>query len=218
MLLRHVRPACAAALAASMALLVRPAAADLHHVAAVAPGVPGGAAHHARPHLSPRPTPRAAAAAAPPAAPVLDVAVANTGGNGDRSMCLTISAGAGAAYECGDLRLAHALPVTRTMNRARGPVLLYSSQQAQPYPVVAANVRLPQGAAVPASVTARCSSTTHSRPPPRGRGRSGRRGARAASASASTRRRCPRPSTPLGWRSRSGTAATRRRRAPRRTW
>ena len=59
-----------------------------------------------------------------------------------------------AAAECGDLRLAHGLPVVRTMGRARGPVLVYSSAHAHPYPLVAAEVTLPTGAANPDSVQA----------------------------------------------------------------
>jgi YD repeat-containing protein len=51
----------------------------------------------------------------------------------------------GGASECGDLRLAHALPAVRTLNQARAPVLLYNSEHASPHPVVAANVRLPSG-------------------------------------------------------------------------
>ena len=39
------------------------------------------------------------------------------------------------------------------MNRARTPTLLYNSQTAHPYPIVAANVTLPSGATVPDSVT-----------------------------------------------------------------
>ncbi|MDR0787464.1 MAG: hypothetical protein LBG44_06315 [Gemmatimonadota bacterium] len=69
----------------------------------------------------------------------------NPGTEVTRSLCLNISAGAGAAYECGDLRLAHGLPVTTAMNIARAPTLLYNSQHASPVPVVAANVLLPTG-------------------------------------------------------------------------
>jgi hypothetical protein len=62
-----------------------------------------------------------------------------------RDLCLTIAAGPGAAYECGDLRLAHELPTTRVLNAARTPVLLYNSQHAQPRPVVPFNVQLNAG-------------------------------------------------------------------------
>jgi RHS repeat-associated protein len=43
-----------------------------------------------------------------------------------------------AAYECGNLRIAHALPAVRTYEKTRIPTLLYSSQLAHPHPVIAA--------------------------------------------------------------------------------
>ncbi|HET7464624.1 MAG TPA: hypothetical protein VFJ82_25505, partial [Longimicrobium sp.] len=49
-----------------------------------------------------------------------------------RGRCVTVALPGQAASECGDLRLAHALPAVRTMNRARAPVLLYNSGLAQP--------------------------------------------------------------------------------------
>ncbi|MBW3655445.1 MAG: phycobilisome rod-core linker polypeptide, partial [Gemmatimonadetes bacterium] len=64
----------------------------------------------------------------------------------ERDLCLTIAIGAGAASECGDLRLAHALPSIRTFNKVKTPVLLYNGQHAQPHPVIGAYVSLPSGA------------------------------------------------------------------------
>ncbi|HEV7588147.1 MAG TPA: phycobilisome rod-core linker polypeptide, partial [Longimicrobium sp.] len=62
----------------------------------------------------------------------------------ERSLCLTVAAGGGAAYECGDLRLAHPLPSVRALNRVRAPTLIYNSQhQAAPFPLVAARVKPP---------------------------------------------------------------------------
>jgi hypothetical protein len=58
------------------------------------------------------------------------VRTVNPGTSIDRGECLTVSAGDGAAYECGDLRLVHALPTTTTMNVARTPTLLYNSRHA----------------------------------------------------------------------------------------
>ncbi|MDP9348567.1 MAG: PA14 domain-containing protein, partial [Gemmatimonadota bacterium] len=58
----------------------------------------------------------------------------------ERDLCLTIAAGSNAAYECGDLRLVHALPTVRTYNKARTPVLLYNSQHAEPKPLIAMDV------------------------------------------------------------------------------
>lgn len=71
------------------------------------------------------------------------VTIAPTGVAVERALCLTVAAGAGAAYECGDLRLAHLLPAVRTLNTARAPVLLYNSQHARPYPLVFADLTAP---------------------------------------------------------------------------
>jgi RHS repeat-associated protein len=49
-----------------------------------------------------------------------------------RNLCVTVALPGDAASECGDLRLAHALPAVRTMSRARAPVLLYNSGLAEP--------------------------------------------------------------------------------------
>ncbi|MDB4906769.1 MAG: hypothetical protein JWO05_1553 [Gemmatimonadetes bacterium] len=49
-----------------------------------------------------------------------------------RSQCLTIAAGDDAASECGDLRVVHDLPATRTYNAVRTPALLYNSAHAAP--------------------------------------------------------------------------------------
>jgi RHS repeat-associated protein len=87
-------------------------------------------------------------------APLVDVAGANAGITAARELCVTASAGSGAALECGDLRLVHALPVVTTMNKARAPVLLYGSSHAQPGPLVAANVTIPAGGRTPTRVTA----------------------------------------------------------------
>jgi hypothetical protein len=92
---------------------------------------------------------------APPAPPIATIADPSPGPIMDRSLCLTAALPGDAASECGDLRLAHALPLTRTMNKARVPTLLYNSQHAAPFPVVAANVTLPAGAGVPQQVVAR---------------------------------------------------------------
>lgn len=63
----------------------------------------------------------------------------------DRAACVVLAAGPGAAAECGDLRLAHALPATTVLGTPRAPTLLYNSQHARPYPVVAAHVTPPAG-------------------------------------------------------------------------
>jgi RHS repeat-associated protein len=69
----------------------------------------------------------------------------NPGTSVERDLCLSVSLAPGAASECGDLRLAHALPAVRTLNQARAPVLIYNSQHASPKPIVAAHVTLPDG-------------------------------------------------------------------------
>jgi len=89
-----------------------------------------------------------------PQPPVVDVTTVNPGATVERDLCLTIAAGSAAAYECGDLRIVHPLPTTRTLNKARTPTLLYNSAAAHPFPLVAANVTLPAGATPPDSVVA----------------------------------------------------------------
>jgi RHS repeat-associated protein len=88
-----------------------------------------------------------------PQAPSVEVASVNSGAFSERDACLTVAAGSAAGTECGDLRIVHALPAVRTMNKARVPTLLYNSQLAHPYPLVAANVTLAPGAPLPDSVT-----------------------------------------------------------------
>jgi RHS repeat-associated protein len=85
--------------------------------------------------------------------PLASVSTVNPGVSVERGLCITVALAGGAA-ECGDLRLAHALPAVRTMNRARAPTLVYSSAQAHIYPLVAAEVTLAATAANPDSVEA----------------------------------------------------------------
>ncbi|HYD54768.1 MAG TPA: RHS repeat-associated core domain-containing protein [Gemmatimonadaceae bacterium] len=63
----------------------------------------------------------------------------NAGRNISRDECLTIAAGDDAAYECGDLRVVHALPATTTMNKTRAPTLIYNSAHAQGRVILHAN-------------------------------------------------------------------------------
>ena len=83
------------------------------------------------------------------------VSTVNPGVTVERDLCLSVSMGAGAAYECGDLRLVHALPPVQTMSRPRVPTLLYNSNHAHPFVRLVANVTLPNDGQVPDSVTAR---------------------------------------------------------------
>ncbi len=64
----------------------------------------------------------------------------HNGDNRDRSLCLTSGAGEAAAWQCGDLLVAHGLPGYATMGKERTLTLLYNSAQAVPRPVVAASV------------------------------------------------------------------------------
>ncbi len=87
-------------------------------------------------------------------APVVDVTITNPGASVERDQCLTISVGDNAAYECGDLRLVHDLPSIQTYSRLHTRTLIYSSQDADPYPIIRANVTLPDGKANLSRVTA----------------------------------------------------------------
>jgi len=99
------------------------------------------------------------------AADTVDVTNTTPGTRVEPSICLTVAASRSAAYQCGDLRIVHALPTTRTRNKARTPTLLYSSQHAHPYPLIAANVALNAAAATPDSVVAKLfvNSVVHGR-------------------------------------------------------
>src|ERR1035437_7722171 len=71
------------------------------------------------------------ATATPARTPTIAVSVQSLNPRGSTALdqCLTIAAGDAAAYECGALRVVHALPVTRTMNRDRAPTLIYNSDR-----------------------------------------------------------------------------------------
>jgi len=97
----------------------------------------------------------------PPAGVVGDVSSVTTV---ERGMCLTTPAGDAAAYECGDLRLAHPLPLVRLLNRPFAPSLLYSSQHARPTPVVGVNYTVPGTGSTPTSVTVTLQVTTSPAP------------------------------------------------------
>lgn len=76
----------------------------------------------------------------------------NSGTAVERDLCLTMPAGPGAAYECGDLRLVHALPTTRTLGVSRTPTLVYNSAAAAPIVRIAADVTWGTAEATPDSV------------------------------------------------------------------
>jgi hypothetical protein len=62
---------------------------------------------------------------APPTFPTVVLVEPIPGTSIARNQCLTIALPGDAASECGDLRLAHALPPMRTMNTTRVPTLIY---------------------------------------------------------------------------------------------
>lgn len=76
----------------------------------------------------------------------------NPGANVRRDQCLAIAAGDDAAYECGDLRVVHALPATTTMNKTRAPTLVYNSAHAAARVALSVDVSyVPTAGAAPAS-------------------------------------------------------------------
>jgi RHS repeat-associated protein len=88
-------------------------------------------------------------------APVVSVLGLNPGGTPTPSLCVTMPAGAAADYQCGDLRLGHALPSVRTLGQVRTPMIVYHSQHAHPQPAVRVEVAVPAGAASPTRVDTR---------------------------------------------------------------
>ncbi|MBB4637972.1 RHS repeat-associated core domain-containing protein [Longimicrobium terrae] len=86
-------------------------------------------------------------------APVMVVPGAGT--DASRGQCLSAPAGLDGVYECGELRVAHALPAVRVLNRSRAPTLLYGSDQAHPIPTFGVYVTPPTGRAALTQVTVR---------------------------------------------------------------
>ena len=76
------------------------------------------------------------------------------GTNLDCGACLTVGAGAAAAWQCGSLLVAHGMPGYATMGRERALTLVYQSAQAAPWPVVYASVTETSGRALPQRVHA----------------------------------------------------------------
>jgi RHS repeat-associated protein len=71
----------------------------------------------------------------------------NPGTSVTRAACVSFPVGTNAAYECGDLTVAHAMPSLRVRGDDRTPILRYASTHGTPTPVVAANVSAPAGGA-----------------------------------------------------------------------
>jgi RHS repeat-associated protein len=89
------------------------------------------------------------------ATPVVAIDVSNSGYPIERSACLTIAMGPSAAAECGNLRVVHPLPATRTYNKVRAPTLLYNSEFAHPWFLVPVTVKQLNTTNTPDSVVAR---------------------------------------------------------------
>ena len=85
---------------------------------------------------------------------IVQAAAVNPGSTIARDDCLTIAAGDGAAYECGDLRLVHDLPSVTTLNHEHTPSLIYSSVHAVSTTIVGADVSMP-----PSTIATRISAT-----------------------------------------------------------
>jgi RHS repeat-associated protein len=77
-----------------------------------------------------------------------------------RNKCLTISIRPGVAYECGDLRLVHALPSVRTYNKVRTPYLVYHSNISHGLTTIGALVTLDSTKGTPDTVTATVTDST----------------------------------------------------------
>ncbi|GAB1343888.1 hypothetical protein [Gemmatimonas sp.] len=81
----------------------------------------------------------------PPQLVVLPLDSLNAGTAVDRSLCLAFALVPGAASECADLRVTHALPASMSKGSVQVPTLLYNSAVAHPYPIVRTDVRYTSG-------------------------------------------------------------------------
>jgi hypothetical protein len=70
----------------------------------------------------------------------LEVDALNPGSAEERDLCVTVAVATDAAYECGVLRLVHALPSVRARGTVRTPTLLYNSRFAHPFGLVQATL------------------------------------------------------------------------------
>ncbi|MGQ0715341.1 MAG: RHS repeat-associated core domain-containing protein [Gemmatimonadaceae bacterium] len=94
----------------------------------------------------------AAADPAPGSPGVVLAGFASTNGTVERDLCLTTKAGSTGAYECADLRLAHALPAVTTYMKPRSPTLIYNARHARPLTLVAGDVTIRSTEALPSQV------------------------------------------------------------------
>lgn len=63
----------------------------------------------------------------------------------ERTACVILELGPSAVSECGDLRVVHPLSSTRVMNKSWTPALVYNSDHARPFPIVAEHLTGPAG-------------------------------------------------------------------------
>jgi RHS repeat-associated protein len=96
-------------------------------------------------------------------APAISVSDQNPGTLLARQNCVTVALGGAAAAECGDLRIVHPLPATRTLGLDRTPTLIYNSAHVSPTVSIAALVDITS--ARPDTVLARLTlgGTTYTR-------------------------------------------------------
>ncbi|WP_461415291.1 RHS repeat domain-containing protein [Gemmatimonas sp.] len=83
--------------------------------------------------------------AQPPQLAVTPVDSLNAGTALDRSLCLAFALVPGAASECANFRVTHALPASMSKGSVQVPTLLYNSAVAHPYPIVRTDVRYTSG-------------------------------------------------------------------------
>ncbi|MDB4913031.1 MAG: hypothetical protein JWM95_675 [Gemmatimonadetes bacterium] len=69
----------------------------------------------------------------------------NPGTSVNRGSCLTIAVSEDAAYECGELRVVHALPAVTAMGKTRAPTLIYGSRTSAPSATIAVEVTVNAG-------------------------------------------------------------------------
>jgi RHS repeat-associated protein len=86
--------------------------------------------------------------------PPVTVRRSRSGHNQDRTACFTTGAGEAAGVSCGDLFVAHAMPVYRAYGRDRSLSLIYNSATATGLNLVPATISFPQTVSLPDTVAA----------------------------------------------------------------
>lgn len=76
----------------------------------------------------------------------------NNGANLDRGRCVSTGAGPVAAFQCGDLVLAHGFPAYQSLNESRSLALVYNSASVDVRPVFEAEVHVREGTELPEQI------------------------------------------------------------------